>query len=456
MNTQRAYTVALLVWLGLVTSVSGATVVRLWVFGDSTVKDYKNSQDACSSVLAISGWGQYNMEFLAKDSLANLSNVIIADSVVLENRANGGRAARSFITGGDASILKTAYANMKRGDYMLIQFGHNDEADCVNYPDRCTSIADFKKYIGMYVDSARSKGAMPILVTPMVRNAWPEYNTHDNTDGSKSNQQVGNFSLAMQQVAKEKGVPSVDLTQRSIDLFNKVGDDATKYRQFRKVRSGTTLPSGCTTINDGTHFQPNGAREMARLIHQGLRSLRKVDVAINDTAQGAVVGYSNGVKDKANKSWLQLTNDFRRGSGWYESDHNPSVRIEAKPKTGYVFTGWSGDVKGTTNPLTLAMTRSYAIVASFAKVGTGVGARAARTTTGYDPVRRALRIHLDSKEPAKVGVYSLEGTPLHLVGIPSKDVSEELDIPLGGLHSGVYLVRCEQGGATTRGTFFVL
>ena len=302
------------------------------------------------------------------DSLPNLGTIIVADSLTLYNRANGGRAARSFVSGGDQAILQDAYAKMKPGDYMLVQFGHNDEADCVNYPDRCTPIDDYKKYLGMYVDSVRSRGATPILITPMVRNAWPEYNTHDNSDGSKTNQQVGNFSLAMQQVAKEKGIASVDLTQRSIDLFNSVGDDATKYQHFRKVRSGTTLPSGCTSIDDGTHFQPNGAREMARMIYNGLKSLRKIDVTISDTKMGTVVGYSNGVKNKANTQAIQLTNDFRNGTGWYENDFNPTVKIEAKPNTGYAFLGWSGDVSGSTNPLAVKMDRSYQITATFADI----------------------------------------------------------------------------------------
>lgn len=451
----RARFTALLVGFGFVTCVSAATVAKLWVFGDSTVKDYKNSQDACSPVLAIAGWGQYIMDFLRTDSLVKVSNVIIADSMVLDNRANGGRAARSFITGGDSAVLKDAYAKMKPGDYMLIQFGHNDEADCVTYPDRCTPIADFKKYIGRYVDSVRSKGATPILITPMVRNAWPEYNTHDNTDGSKTNQQVGNFSLAMQQVAKEKGVPSVDLTQRSIDVFNSLGDTTTKYHYFRKVRTGTALPTGCTSIDDGTHFQPNGAKEMARQIYYGLRSLRKISVKISDTALGTVVGTSNGVKNKANTAYIQLTNDFRSGTGWYENDHNPTVKIEAKPKTGFVFVGWSGDATGTTNPLVLAMTRNYAITATFAKTGTGIGSRIAVASTRYEPTRRMLHVRLDSRGPAKVGVYALDGTSLYDRVHSPASLAQGVDIPLGGLRSGIYQVRCQQDGGSIQERFFV-
>jgi lysophospholipase L1-like esterase len=363
-----SFTVLLiLIVIGSYNLISASTkkTVKIWIFGDSTVKDYTDHQDECSPAVKIAGWGEFMKDFLRTDSLDKVRNVITADSVVVDNRANGGRAARTYISGTDTAVLRYAYANMNAGDYMFIQFGHNDEADCVNYPDRCTTIPDFKKYIGMYVDTVLSKKAMPVLITPMVRNAWPEYNTHDNSDGSKTNQQVGNFSLALQQVAKEKGVPCIDLTQRSIDLFNNVGDDATKYQYFRKVRAGTNLPSGCSSVNDGTHFQPYGAKELARQIFLGLQSLYEVKVTISDTSKGSVTGYSNGVKDKANKNFIQLQNDFSKGSGWYENTYNSTVKISAVPKKRCRFTGWSGDITGTTNPLTISINKSYKIQANF-------------------------------------------------------------------------------------------
>jgi uncharacterized repeat protein (TIGR02543 family) len=446
----------LLACAALVSSVPAATIVTLWVFGDSTVKDYTGKQDACSTVLKIAGWGEYIMQYLKSTNLPQLGTVFVADSLVLDNRANGGRAARTFLTGTDQAVLKDAYAKMKAGDYMLIQFGHNDESVCADYPDRCTPIEDFKKYIRLYVDSVRSKKATPILVTPMVRNTWPEYNTHDNSDGSKTNQQVGNFSLAMQQVAKEKGVPSVDLTQRSIDFFNNAGDDATKYQYFRKVRTGTTLPTGCSSINDATHFQPNGAKAMAQLVFEGLKSLRRIQMTIRDTGKGTVVATSNGVKDKANKNFLSLTNDFKNGDGWYESDFNPTVKIEAKPKTGYVFTGWSGDATGTTNPMTLSMTKSYAITATFSSTNSVLLDHPdAPLSTTYDASRRILQVRTSLAGPIRVRIASLDGRVVRAADLDAPSATDAVEIPLGDLAGGAYAVRIALAGAEHTGRLFV-
>jgi uncharacterized repeat protein (TIGR02543 family) len=306
----------------------------------------------------------------------------------------------------------------------------------------------------MYVDSARARKATPVLITPMVRNAWPEYNTHDNTDGSRKNQQAGNFPLAMQQVAKEKGVPSIDLTQRSIDFFNWAGDDATRYRYFREVRRGASLPSGCSGIDDGTHFQPDGAKAMAGLIYAGLKSLRRVRMDIRDAGKGTVVATSNGVKDKANQNVLQLVNDFRDGDGWYESDFNPTVKIEARPKPGYVFTGWSGDISGTANPAILRMDRNYSIVANFASINTailGPGARAFYPE--YDARKQVLRVRSGMAGRLRVGILTPDGRRVRSASASS--AGEPLEIRLDDATPGSYLFRCEIGGIAAMGRLYL-
>jgi len=101
----------LLISAGFISCLSAATAAKLWVFGDSTVKDYINAQDACSTVLPIAGWGQYIMQFLQADSLSKVSDVISASSLVIDNRANGGRAARAFITGGDTVFARLYWGN---------------------------------------------------------------------------------------------------------------------------------------------------------------------------------------------------------------------------------------------------------------------------------------------------------------------------------------------------------
>lgn len=408
--------------VGLLSTTAAGKTVTLWIFGDSTVKDYTNSQDACSSLLKISGWGEFVKNYLRSDSLSKVSHIITADSIIIQNKANGGRAARAFITGSDASILTAAYANMKQGDYMFVQFGHNDEASAADYPDRSTSVSDFKKFIGMYVDSTLKRGATPILITPMVRDyAWPLYNTHDNSDGSKTNQNVGNYSFAMQEVAKEKGVPCIDLTQRSIDLFNSVGENTVNYKYFRRVAAGTTLPSGCDKLDDKTHFQPTGANVLAHEIFNGLKNLYQIKVSVADTNVGTVSGISNGVKNKANTTFLQLTNYFSKGSGWYDAKYNPTVKITATPKKGYKFIGWSGDISGTTNPYSVPLTKNYNITATFVDTSSTTVAQQTMQpvfigSTGNSSVLinaygRQMRVTLNLERTTKVhvAIFDMQG-----------------------------------------------
>jgi lysophospholipase L1-like esterase len=90
-------------------------------------------------------------------------------SVTVINHAVGGRSSRSFVNKGNwASTL----ADMQSGDWLFIQFGHNDR----DYTDttRYTDTATYKKYLAMYIDSARSKGVHPVLVTPMNMNTWTD------------------------------------------------------------------------------------------------------------------------------------------------------------------------------------------------------------------------------------------------------------------------------------------
>lgn len=92
-------------------------------------------------------------------------------NVKIDNRAIGGRSSRSFYEEGRWTTVKNA---LTAGDYVFIQFGHNDRD--FSKAERYTSVDDYKKFLTIYVNESRAKGAIPVLVSPMVMNAWSNGN----------------------------------------------------------------------------------------------------------------------------------------------------------------------------------------------------------------------------------------------------------------------------------------
>ena len=119
--------------------------VTIWMIGDSTMCQYDSSR------FPLTGWGMPFAEYF--DS-----------SVTIENKARGGRSTRTFIS---ENRWQPIVDNLKAGDYVFIQFGHNDEAK--NYPDRYTTPEDYKTNLIKFVAESREKKAIPVLITPVSR-----------------------------------------------------------------------------------------------------------------------------------------------------------------------------------------------------------------------------------------------------------------------------------------------
>jgi lysophospholipase L1-like esterase len=158
----------------------------------------------------------------------------LADDVKLTNLSRGGRSSKSFIAEG----LWKKCLDLKP-DYILIQFGHNDQpghgADRETDPD-----TTYRKYMNQYVDDARAAGIKPVLVTSISRRQWGD-------DGKIHSTLVPNVAV-VKEIAVEKKVPLVDLHARSIELYEKLGKD------------------GCNELSppkdggfDGTHFNAKGS-----------------------------------------------------------------------------------------------------------------------------------------------------------------------------------------------------
>lgn len=212
-------------------------IITVYLAGDSTVSDYPKNR------APESGWGQ-------------AIGVMFDENVMVKNEAASGRSAKSFITEGRlAKILKEIH----RGDYLFIQFGHNDQK--INDPNRSTEpFTTYKSYLKQYIDGAREKGAIPVLVTPVERRKF-------SVDG-KAIDTHGHYPEAMKELGKEEHVVVIDLTTKSKQLFERLGQEKTKdIFLFLDAGENPNFPNG---VMDNTHFQEKGAREMARLVLDGI------------------------------------------------------------------------------------------------------------------------------------------------------------------------------------------
>ncbi len=218
-----------------------AAKVRIALAGDSTVTD---------SV----GWGKG----LAK---------CFTEDVQVINFSRSGRSSRSFIREGAWQKVLDA-----KPDYVLIQFGHNDSP---GHPgDRETDPqTSYKKFMTQYVDDARSTGIKPVLVTSLSRRQW-------GADG-KIHSTLMPYVEVVKQVAADKHVPLIDLHARSVELYEKLGQDAVrKLEPMKKPESATTTrtasdaPAVAATtrpvVPDATHLNSRGSDVIGRVVAEGL------------------------------------------------------------------------------------------------------------------------------------------------------------------------------------------
>lgn len=219
--------------------------ITVYLIGDSTVCEYPPSRSP------LSGWGMPFATFF--DS-----------TVVVQNHARGGRSTRTFLS---ENRWQPIYENIKPGDYVLIQFGHNDEAKEEIYKDRYTTPEDYRRNLERFVSESRLKGALPILITPVTRMRFDNEGMAQETHLE--------YSTIVREVAKKDKVTLIDLDAESLNLLKKFGPEKSKLL-FNQIEEGVNphYPDG---IEDNTHFSELGARKMAEIV---LKELRKQNVGL--------------------------------------------------------------------------------------------------------------------------------------------------------------------------------
>jgi lysophospholipase L1-like esterase len=203
----------------------------VYLAGDSTVVDQYYEPWAA--------WGQMLPRFF-------LPGIVIA------NHAESGETTKSFV--GEHRLAKIM-TTMKPGDYLFIQFAHND------MKPGAVSLDDYKKLLIDFIAQTRAKGATPVLVTSMNRRTFD--------DSGKITNSFGPYPDAVREVAAQQKVALIDLNAMSKTLFEAMGAEGT-LKAFMHYPADS-FPGQTAAISDDTHFNSYGAYELARCIVHGIR-----------------------------------------------------------------------------------------------------------------------------------------------------------------------------------------
>lgn len=226
--------------------------VTIYLAGDSTMAEKRPEKRP------ETGWGEY------------LQKLFKEGSVRVENHAANGRSTRTFI---EEKRWQAILEKLKKGDYVFIQFGHNDGAR--EKPDRYTPPEDYRRNLIRFVNDVSAQGATPVLLTPVVRRRFDKngnfYDVH------------GVYPNVVREVAREYRVALIDMHRMSEQVIKRYGAEESK-KLFLQLRPGenSNYPQG---IEDNTHFSPDGAEVIARLAAEGIlkqklglaRYLKKID-----------------------------------------------------------------------------------------------------------------------------------------------------------------------------------
>ncbi len=269
------------------------TQTRIFLVGDSTMSD-KPLVDNPEH-----GWGQAFPLFFTQN-------------VKIFNHAVNGRSTKSFITQGRWAAV---YDQLQPGDYVFIQFGHNDAkiTDTTRY---AAARPDYKNNLVKYIRDAREKKAIPILLTPIARRDFDTTGQYVGTHGD--------YPSAMKEVAKEENVPLIDMFEKSKKLLVSLGDEQSKPLYLKGVKNEFRNFNGLR--RDNTHFTRQGAIKMASLVVEGIKELHLplenelVSIQTNNlVGTGKVIGLDyffnnewrvrkDGMRERWHYTWEDTTN----------------------------------------------------------------------------------------------------------------------------------------------------
>jgi lysophospholipase L1-like esterase len=225
----------------LITFNINAQKVTIYGIGDSTMADKVKPKENPEH-----GWLQ-------------VFPIFMNDKVIIKNKAVNGRSTKSFI---DQHLWDSIYKDLKKGDYVFIQFGHNDakKEDSTRYTNPHTS---YRYNLIRFVTEARQKGAIPILFSSIARRNFNEKGTLISTHGD--------YTLEARLVAQEYTVPFIDLEYYTEQMETKYGPEKSKELHLHyQAGENPYYPDG---KSDDTHLSLKGATEVSRIVIEQLKQM---------------------------------------------------------------------------------------------------------------------------------------------------------------------------------------
>lgn len=233
-------------------------IPTIFLCGDSTVVDQDNEPWA--------SWGQMITRFFDA-------------GVSFANYAESGECANTFIAAGR---LKKALSQMKAGDYIFMEFSHNDQKQ--RGPGK-GAFYSFMTSLKTFIDEAHARGAHPVLVTPTQRRSFDEKGKIRDTHAD--------FPDAIRWLAAKENIPLIDLHQMTRTLYEAMGVEPSK-KAFVHYPAGS-YPGQNRPMADNTHFNPYGAYQIAKCIIEGMK---KIDLPILEHLREGYTAYDPAHPDK--------------------------------------------------------------------------------------------------------------------------------------------------------------
>ena len=221
------------------TAAVAAPVIH--IAGDSTAQTYDAKR------YPQTGWG-------------HMLSCALKPGITIHNHAMAGRSTKTFIEEGRLDRIRQ---EIKAGDTLLIQFGHNDAN--TQRPGRYAAPAGaYRDNLIKMIEVARSAGAQPVLITPVIRRNFVE---------GRVRADFSAWSNEVRKLAAEQKIPLIDLEALSGDWIQRAGPEPAKafYLHYKPEDKVAAYPKG---IDDDTHFSELGARRVADIVAGGLRRLK--------------------------------------------------------------------------------------------------------------------------------------------------------------------------------------
>lgn len=233
-------------------------IPTIFLCGDSTVVDQDNEPWA--------SWGQMITRFFG-------------EGIAFANYAESGECANTFIAAGR---LKKALSQMKAGDYIFMEFSHNDQKQ--RGPGK-GAFYSFMTSLKTFIDEAHARGAHPVLVTPTQRRSFDE--------NGKIRDTHADFPDAIRWLAAKENIPLIDLHQMTRTFYEAMGVEPSK-KAFVHYPAGS-YPGQNRPMADNTHFNPYGAYQIAKCIIEGMK---KIDLPILEHLREGYTAYDPAHPDK--------------------------------------------------------------------------------------------------------------------------------------------------------------